>query len=154
MEHIIKSADGRTDRLHKITKPTAWKGGVQILKEEEDDAKPFARREEKRKEWAKHWQRDTKMQNLKDKLWRNEELNNFRGHGGVQIGGQTVEKRRVEKCGRRNDEVQRKRSCEGSKELQGKDWSWMRWLPSQRPVGFGKRNKMRCGGVPVEGGTV
>ena len=36
--------------MHKITKPTVWRGGgVQILKEEEEDAKLLARCEEKEK---------------------------------------------------------------------------------------------------------
>ena len=50
----------------KNTKPTAWRGGVQILKEEEEDAKPSATCEEKKKEWAKHWQCDTEVQDLND----------------------------------------------------------------------------------------
>ena len=43
MEHLklvsrrTKSADGGTSLLHKITKPTAWRGGVQILTEEEEE---------------------------------------------------------------------------------------------------------------------
>ena len=41
--------------LLKISQPTAWKGGVQLLKEEEG-AKPVATCEEKKKAWAKHWQ--------------------------------------------------------------------------------------------------
>ena len=28
---MIKSAEGSTGLLHKITKPTAWRGGTQIL---------------------------------------------------------------------------------------------------------------------------
>ena len=62
--------------MHKITQPSAWRGGAQILKEEEEDAKPLARCEEKRKEWAKHCQCDTEVQDLKDKLYKNEELKN------------------------------------------------------------------------------
>ena len=57
-----------------MTKPTAWRGGKQILKNEEEDAKPLTRCEEKRKEWAKHWQCGTEVQDLKDKPWRSEEL--------------------------------------------------------------------------------
>ena len=60
--------------LHKITTPTAWRGGVQILKEYEEDVKPSARCEEKRKELATHWQCDTEVQNLQDKPWGHEEL--------------------------------------------------------------------------------
>ena len=56
--------------LHKITKPTAWRGG-QILKKEED-AKPLVRCEEKGKEWARHC--DADVQDEKNKPWRNEEL--------------------------------------------------------------------------------
>ena len=33
---MIKSADGIGALLHKITKPTAWRGPAQILKKEED----------------------------------------------------------------------------------------------------------------------
>ena len=29
---MIKSADGSAGLLHKITRPTAWRGGLQILK--------------------------------------------------------------------------------------------------------------------------
>ena len=50
---------------------------MQILKEEEEDAKSSDRCEEKRREWAKHWQCDTEAQDLKDKQWRNEELKNL-----------------------------------------------------------------------------
>ena len=49
VSHMIKSADGGSGLLHKITKPTAWRG-VQILKEGED-VEFLARCEEKRKEW-------------------------------------------------------------------------------------------------------
>ena len=37
---MIKSADGSAWLLHEITKPTVWRGELQILKEEEEDAKP------------------------------------------------------------------------------------------------------------------
>ena len=62
---LIRSADGGAGLLHTVTKPTTWRGRVQILKEEEEDAQPLARCEEKRKEWEKHWHCGT---------WRNEEL--------------------------------------------------------------------------------
>ena len=74
VSRMIASAEGTTGLLHKITKPTAWRGGVQILEEEQEDTKPLARWEEKRKEWAKHWQCGTEMQDLKDKPWRNVDL--------------------------------------------------------------------------------
>ena len=64
---LIKSAEGSAGLLHKITKPTMWSGGVQILKEEEEDAGLLDRCEAKRKEWAKHWQCDESEQNAEDK---------------------------------------------------------------------------------------
>ena len=70
---MIKSADGSAGLLHKITEPTAWRGGVQILMREEDDAKPMTRCEEKRKEWAKHWQCDMDVQKQEKKPWNNDE---------------------------------------------------------------------------------
>ena len=53
---MIKSAEGSAGLLHKISKPTAWRGGAQILKEQEEDARLLDRFEAKRKEQAKHWQ--------------------------------------------------------------------------------------------------
>ena len=50
---------------------------MQILKEEEeDDAKLVAGCGEKRKELANRWQCDTKVQDLNDKPWKNEEMKN------------------------------------------------------------------------------
>ena len=46
---MIKSAEGSAGLLHKITKPTLWRGGA------------------KRKEWAKHWQCDESVQYVEDK---------------------------------------------------------------------------------------
>ena len=60
--------------MHKITKPTAWRGGIQILEEEDEDVRSLARCEEKKTEWAEQWQHNTDVQDLKDMLWRNEEL--------------------------------------------------------------------------------
>ena len=61
--------------LHKITKPTPWRSGAQILeKEEEEDAKLLDRCEAKRKESSKHWQCNEEVQNVQDKPWKNEEL--------------------------------------------------------------------------------
>ena len=59
---MMKSAEGSAGLLHKITKPTAWRGGTQILKEEEEDARLLDRCEAKREEWAKHWQCDESVQ--------------------------------------------------------------------------------------------
>ena len=50
VNQMIKSAEGRAGLLHKFTKPTAWRGGAQILKKEEDDARLLDRCEGKRKE--------------------------------------------------------------------------------------------------------
>ena len=41
---------------------------------EEEDARLLDRCEAKRKEWAKHWQRDGEVQNVEGKPWKNEEL--------------------------------------------------------------------------------
>ena len=66
---MIKSAAGSAGLLHKITKPTAWRGGTQILKEEED-ARLLDLCEAKREEWAKHWQCDESVQKMEDKCER------------------------------------------------------------------------------------
>ena len=58
VEKMIKSAEGSAGLIRKITKPTMWRGGVQILKNEEEDARLLDRCEAKRKQWAKHWQCD------------------------------------------------------------------------------------------------
>ena len=50
---------------------------MQIPKEEEQDVKPLTRCEERRKEWATHWQGDMKVQDLKNTPRRNEELKNL-----------------------------------------------------------------------------
>ena len=70
VKQMIKSAEGSAGLSHKITKPTAWRGGAQILKEEEADARLLDCCEAKRKEWAKHWQCDESVQNMEDKPWR------------------------------------------------------------------------------------
>ena len=36
VNQMIKSAEGAAGLLHKITKPTAWRGGAQILKKEQE----------------------------------------------------------------------------------------------------------------------
>ena len=65
---MIKSEESSAGLLHKITKR------AQILKKEEEDARLLDHCEERRKEWAKHWQCDESTQKLEDKLWENEEL--------------------------------------------------------------------------------
>ena len=74
VNQMIKSAS----LLHKITKPTARKGGTQILKKEED-ARLLDRCEAKKIEWAKHWQCDEGAQQVEDELWKNEELKEIGG---------------------------------------------------------------------------
>ena len=59
---------GSAGLLHKIESPTAWRGGAQILKKEEEDARLLDRCEAKRKQQAKHWQCDESVQNVEDKL--------------------------------------------------------------------------------------
>ena len=73
VENMIKSAEGSAGFLHTITKPTMWRGGVQIPKKEEDE-RLLDRCEAKRKEWAKHWQCDEEIQNMQSKPCRNDEL--------------------------------------------------------------------------------
>ena len=36
---VFKSAEGSAGLLRKITKPTMWRGGVQMLEKEEEDAR-------------------------------------------------------------------------------------------------------------------
>ena len=74
VSQMIKSAEGSAGLLHNITKPTAQRGGVQMLKKEEEDAKPMARCGEKKTEWAKHGQRGMEVQNQESKPWKNGEL--------------------------------------------------------------------------------
>ena len=75
VEKMIKSAEGSVGLLHKSTKPTMWRRGVQILeKKKEEDARLQDRCEAKRKEWSKHWQFNEEIQSMRDKPWRNEEL--------------------------------------------------------------------------------
>ena len=71
---MIKSAEGSAGLLHKITKPTAWRGGAQILKKEEEDARLLDRCEAKRKEGQSIGSVMADVQNLEDKPWENEEL--------------------------------------------------------------------------------
>ena len=60
---MIKSAQGSAVLLHTITKLTAWRGGAQILKKEEEDARLVDRCEAEMNEWAKHWQCNEEVQN-------------------------------------------------------------------------------------------
>ena len=49
VEKMIKSAEGSAGLLHKITKPTMWRGGVQIFEKKEEDARVLDRFEAKQK---------------------------------------------------------------------------------------------------------
>ena len=56
VNQMIRSAEGSAGLLHKITKPTAWRGGAQISKKKkkkEEDVRLLDRCEAKRKE--KNW---------------------------------------------------------------------------------------------------
>ena len=66
VNQMIKSAEGSAGFLHEITKPTAKRGGAQILKKEEEDARLLDRCEAKRKEWAKHLQSYESVQDVED----------------------------------------------------------------------------------------
>ena len=61
VSQMIANAEGGASLLHRITKPTVWRGGVQVLEEEERDVRPLNRCKEKRKEWANHWQCNTEV---------------------------------------------------------------------------------------------
>ena len=49
----ISGAKGGAGVLHRMTKPTAWRGGLQVMEHLEEDAKPMRKCGEKRQEWAK-----------------------------------------------------------------------------------------------------
>ena len=71
---MIAIPEGGAGQLHNITIPTSGRGGMQSLDEVERVAKPVKRCQENRKDWAMHWQCDTKVQLLEDSPWENEEL--------------------------------------------------------------------------------
>ena len=71
---MITSAEGSAGLLHKISKPTPWRGGAQILKKEEEEARLLDRCEAKRKDWAQHWQCDESVKNMEDTPWKTKEL--------------------------------------------------------------------------------
>ena len=73
VSRIVACVGGRRGLLHKITKPIAGRGRLQILEEEDEDVRSLARCEEKKTEWAEHWQHNTDVQDLKDNPWTNEE---------------------------------------------------------------------------------
>ena len=54
VKQMNKSAEGSAGFLHKITTPTTYRGGAEIFKKEEEDARLLDRCEAKRKEQANH----------------------------------------------------------------------------------------------------
>ena len=125
MVQMIESLDGSAGLLHKITKPTAWRGGAQILKKEEEDARLLDRGEAKRKEWAKHWQCDEEVQILEDEPWKNEEL-----------------KRSEEALPRLRSAIwRRRRDCTRQRQ------EWDATASTPKSPGFDKRNERRSGGI-------
>ena len=72
-------------RMRRRNRSTASRGGVQILKQEEEDATPLARCEEEKQDWA-NWQCDTKVQDLEDKPWRSDEMKSFLGRSAEVDG--------------------------------------------------------------------
>ena len=71
---MMKSAEGSAGLFYKISTLTSWRGGAQILVNEEEDARLLDRCKAKRKEWAKRGQRGEDVQNVEENLWKNEEL--------------------------------------------------------------------------------
>ena len=118
---MIKSAEGSAGLLHKISKPTAWRRGTQILVKEEECARLLDRCEAKRKEWAKHWLCDEEVQNVEEKPWKNEWRN---------ARGSTAKANRVP-LGKSVEIVQSKHR------------SWVRRLSRQDPSRFNNRNERK-----------
>ena len=50
VSQMMESAKGSAELLHRITTPTAWRGGAQILEKEEEDARLMDWCEAKKKE--------------------------------------------------------------------------------------------------------
>ena len=66
VNQMIKSAEGSVGLLHKFTKPTARRGGAQILKKEEEDARLLDRCDGKRKNGQNSGQCDESVQNVEE----------------------------------------------------------------------------------------
>ena len=54
VEKMIKSAEESAGLLLKVTKPTMWRGGGQILEKEEEDARLLDRCEAKKEKNGQH----------------------------------------------------------------------------------------------------
>ena len=127
---IILSAEGSAGLLHKISKPTAWRGGAHILKKEEEDVRLLDRCEAKRKNGQSIWKCNESVQNLEDKLWKNEKSKKPRGSAakaeGVSFGI-------------------------GIETVQDENRSGMLRLPLQGPSGCDNRHERRSRRVLGEG---
>ena len=75
VEKMIQSAEGSAGPLHKITKPTMWRGGVQILKKKTRGCQIVVRRRGKNGQSVRNVTRKYRI--CKNKPWRNEELEEF-----------------------------------------------------------------------------
>ena len=116
LNQMIKSAEGSAGLLHKLTKPTAWRGGAQLLKREEE-ARLLDRCKAKRKEWANHWQCDESVQNMEDRPWKHKELKKL------------------------EEALPRLRECELEKVSRLYKASRWCWLPHRKPPGFDKKHE-------------
>ena len=56
----------------KLTQNELRGEGLQVLEELKEHATPMKRCEEKREEWAEHWQCDFEVSGLEDMPWRSE----------------------------------------------------------------------------------
>ena len=112
---MFTSAEGSAGLLHKITKPAAWRGGAQILKKEEEDARLLDRCEATRKEWAEHWQCNEDVQNFGGDALENEELKKFEEALS-----------RLKECGLEN----------ASRLYTAKNRSGVRWIPPKSCSGL------------------
>ena len=108
---MVKSAEGSAGLLHKNTKPTAGRGGAQILKKEED-VRLLDRCEAKRKERAKHWHCDEILQNVEDKPWKK----------GVEEIGESPAKAKRVRTGKKTSRSYKAKTgvgCDGFREVFG-----------------------------------
>ena len=66
IDKMIESAAMCAGSLHKIAKLAVWRGRWQLVDEAEEDVNPLTRNEEKRQEWALHWQCGSKLQEMRN----------------------------------------------------------------------------------------
>ena len=60
----MSGAEGGAGFLPRSTKQAAWRGGLRVLTELDEDVKPLRSCEDKRKKWAIHWQCDFDLQGV------------------------------------------------------------------------------------------